>query len=132
MRPSLRFAVLTAVFVLAFELFALPVAAATCLFVPPAVTVDVGDGETATIGRTGDDITLNGAACGGATVANTDTIAITTTGVPTAVVIDLTGGPLAPGLTPEADGSEIEITINLSTGTPTLRILGSTGVDHIV
>ena len=132
MRPSVRFAVLTAVFVLAFELFALPAAAATCVFAPPAVTVDVGAGETATIGRSGDDITLNGVACGGATVANTDTIAVTATGVPAEIVIDLTGGPLAPGLSPEADGSEIEITINLSTGTPTLRILGSTGIDRLV
>jgi len=132
MRPSVRFAVLTAVFVLAFGLLAIPAAAATCVFAPPAVTVEVGAGETATIGRSGDDITLNGAPCGGATVTNTDTIAITTTGVPTEIVIDLTGGPLAPGLTPEADGSEIEITVNVSTGTPTLRILGSTGVDHIV
>src|SRR5688572_19608735 len=132
MRSRARFAVLTAVFVLAFQFFTFPATAATCLFVPPTVTVDVGGGETATIGRTGDDITLDGAACGGATVANTDTIAITTTGVPIEAVIDLTGGPLAPGLTPEADGSEIEITINLPTGTPTLRILGSSGVDRIV
>lgn len=132
MRSPIRFAVLTAMFVLAFQLLALPARAATCLFVPPVVTVDVGAGETATIGRTGADITLNGAACGGATVDNTDTIAITTTGVPAEIVIDLTGGPLAPGLTPEADGSEIEITIDVSSGTPTLRILGSTGVDHIV
>lgn len=132
MRLPLRFAVLTAILVLAFQLFALPATAATCLFVPPAVTIDVGAGETATIGRTGADITLNGAACGGGTVANTDTITVTATGVPTEIVIDLTGGPFAPGLSPEADGSEIEITINLPTGTPTLRILGSTGVDRLV
>jgi Ca2+-binding RTX toxin-like protein len=132
MRSPLRLGVLTAIFVLAFQLFALPARAATCLFVPPAVTVDVGAGETASIGRSGADITLNGAACGGATVANTDTITITATGVPAEIVIDLTGGPLAPGLSPEADGSEIEIAINVPTGTPTLRILGSTGVDRIV
>src|SRR5688572_23129359 len=132
MRSRARFAVLTAVFVLAFQFFTFPATAATCLFVPPTVTVDVGSGETATIGRTGDDITLNGVACGGATVANTDTIAVTTTGVATEIAIDLTGGPLAPGLTPEADGSEIEITVNVSTGTPTLRILGSTAVDRLV
>jgi Ca2+-binding RTX toxin-like protein len=132
MRLPLRFAVLTAILVLAFQLFALPATAATCLFVPPAVTIDVGAGETATIGRTGADITLNGAACGGGTVANTDTITVTATGVPAEIVIDLTGGPFAPGLSPEADGSEIEVTINLPTGTPTLRILGSTGVDRLV
>jgi hemolysin type calcium-binding protein len=132
MRPGVRFVVLAAVFVLAFELLAVPAAAATCLFAPPAVTVDVGAGETATIGRSGDDITLNGVACGGATVANTETIAVTATGIPTEIGIDLTGGPLAPGLTPETDGSEIEITINVPTGTPTLRIVGSTGVDRIV
>jgi Ca2+-binding RTX toxin-like protein len=132
MRSPFRFAVLAAILVLAFPLFALPATAATCLFVAPAVTIDVGAGETATIGRTGADITLNGAACGGGTVANTDTITVTATGVPAEIVIDLTGGPFAPGLSPEADGSEIEVTINLPTGTPTLRILGSTGVDRLV
>lgn len=132
MRSGVRIAVLTAVFVLAFELLAIPAVAATCVFAPPAVTVDVGAGETATIGRSGDDITLNGVACGGATVANTDTIAVTTTGVPTEIAIDLTAGPLAPGLTPEADGSDIEITIDMSAGTPTLRIIGSSVVDRIV
>ena len=133
MRSPLRFAVLTVMFVLAFQLFSLPAGAATCLFVPPAVTVDVGAGESATIGRTGLDITLNSAACGGATVANTDTITTTTTGVPAEIVIDLTGGPLAPGLSPEADGSsEIEITVNVPNGVPTLRIIGAAGADHIV
>jgi hypothetical protein len=132
MRSCARLGVLIAVFVLAFALLAIPAVAATCLFAPPTVTVDVGAGETATIGRSGADITLNGAPCGGATVTTTETIAVTATGVPTEIGIDLTGGPLAPGLTPEADGSEIEITINMPTGTPTLRIVGSTGVDHIV
>jgi Ca2+-binding RTX toxin-like protein len=131
-RLPLRFGVLTAIFVLAFQLFALPARAATCLFAPPVVTIDVGAGETATIGRSGADITLDGTACGGATVANTDTITVTATGVPAEIVIDLTGGPFAPGLSPEADGPEIEITINLPTGTPTLRILGSTAVDRLV
>ena len=65
-------------------------------------------------------------------MANTDTIAVTTTGVPTEIAIDLTAGPLAPGLTPEADGSEIEITVDLPSGTPILRILGSSDVDRIV
>jgi Ca2+-binding RTX toxin-like protein len=132
MRSCARLGVLIAVFVPAFALLAIPAVAATCLFAPPTVTVDVGAGETATIGRSGADITLNGAPCGGATVTTTETIAVTATGVPTEIGIDLTGGPLAPGLTPEADGSEIEITINIPTGTPTLRIVGSTGVDHIV
>ena len=132
MRPSVRLAVLTAVFVLGFGLLPIPAAAATCVFAPPIATVDVGAGETATIGRSGNDITLNGTACGGATVANTDTIAVTTTGVPTEIAIDLTAGPLAPGLTPEADGSEIEITVDLPSGTPILRILGSSDVDRIV
>jgi len=59
---------------------------------------------------------------------------VTATGTPTEVGIDLSGGPFAPGVTPETDGgtSEIEFQVNLPSGTPIVRITGSTGDDHVV
>lgn len=97
------------------------------------VTIEVGEAEIATIGRSGDAITLDATACDIATVLNVDAIVVNGTGTPAAVIIDLAGGPFAPGLTVEADGSsEIEFTINLPTGSPTLRILGSPVADDIV
>jgi Ca2+-binding RTX toxin-like protein len=108
----------------------------TCVFDAPTatVTIDVGNGETAAIARSGDAITLDGAPCDVATVTNTDAIVVNGTGIPAEVVIDLSGGEFAPGLTPETDtgNSEIEFTINLPAGSPTVRIVGSAGSDNIV
>jgi Ca2+-binding RTX toxin-like protein len=107
----------------------------TCTFDEPTatVTVEVGESETATIARSGDAITLDATPCDVATVLGTDAIVVNGTGTPAAVVIDLTGGPFAPGLTPEPDpSSEIEFTIALPTGTPLLRVLGGPGPDDIV
>jgi hypothetical protein len=76
---------------------------------------------------------LDGTPCDIATVLNTDAIVVNGTGTPTAVVIDLTGGPFAPGLTLEADqSSEIEFTVNLPIGSPTLRIVGGAAAEDIV
>jgi len=118
-------------------LVAAPAAAApTCVFDGPTatLTVDVGNGETATIARAGDAITLDGVACDIATVANTDAIVVNGTGIPAAVVISLTGGDFPPGLTPETDGgdAEIEFSINLPAGSPIVRIEGGSASDNIV
>ncbi len=134
MRSGARLLIATAVLILAVVGLASPASAATCTFAAPTATIDVGAGETATISRSGSDITLNGAPCSpNATVSTTDSIVVNTSGAPTEVAIDLRGGPFAPGATDEGDGgSEIEFTLNLSTGSPTLRIIGSTGDDNIV
>ena len=48
-------------------------------------------------------------------VSNTDTIRASSSSPSTAVFVDMTGGPFAPGMTAEPDGtSEIEFEINLS------------------
>jgi Ca2+-binding RTX toxin-like protein len=112
-------------------------AAPACTFDPVTATVQVtvGDGETATLGQSGGVITLNATPCDpAATVTSVDRIVITATGAPTEVAIDLTGGPFAPGLTPETDGGdpEIEFEVSLPSGTPTVRIVGSAGDDAIV
>lgn len=96
-------------------------------------TVTMSAGESATIGRTGDAITLDGAPCDTATVSTTDTIKVTATGAVTSITLDLGGGGFLPGATAEADGaSEIEFTLDIATGSPTLRVLGTSAVDHVV
>lgn len=108
----------------------------TCTFDAGAGTVElaVGNGESATIGRTGDAITLNGGACDAATVQNTDTITVTSTGTPTEVALDLSGGGFAPGATAETDGgaSEIEISVSFPAGSPTLRVVGGSQGENVV
>jgi len=118
-------------------LVAAPAAAVpTCAFDGPTatITVAVGNGETATIARTGEAITLDAVPCGAATVSTTDAIVVNATGIPAAVVIDLSGGDFAPGLTTESDGgnSEIEFSIDLPAGSPIVRIAGGTTGDNIV
>src|SRR5262245_53450088 len=111
-------------------------AAPTCTFdgMTATVTVAVGNGESATIVRQGEAIALDGAPCDTATVNNTDAIVVNGTGIPASVTIDLSGGQFAPGATPENDGgdSEIEFSINLPAGSPTVRVSGSGGSDTIV
>lgn len=111
-------------------------AAPICLFdqMIGRVDVAVAEGDVATIGRAGDAIALDSTPCDTATVSNTETIAVTGTGTPVEVRIDLSGGVLAPGLTTETDGgtSEIEISITLPTGSPTLRITGTAVTDTVV
>jgi len=137
MRSRARTAVVAIVLGAATAAFLLPAQAApTCTYDAPTltVTVTVGSGESATIARSLDLITLDGAPCDVATVQTTDTIVVNGTGTPTEIAIDLSGGPFEPGATPESDGgaSEIEFTVDLSGGTPTLRIAGGPGTDDIV
>ncbi len=98
------------------------------------VTIDVGNGESVVIGRSGEAITLDGTACDSATASNTHAIAVTATGVPGTISIDLSGGPFAPGASGEGDGGEpeIEFAVTLPTGSPTLRVSGGDGADDVV
>jgi Ca2+-binding RTX toxin-like protein len=82
--------------------------AATCSFDAASATVRVSvDGVPATLSRVGTGaIRLNGVACNGATVTNTDTVIIR--GGPLSDNITLSGD-FAPGVTHEPGISEIEI-----------------------
>lgn len=119
-------------------LLATPASAApTCAFDPVTATVSisVGDAESAVISQTGGAITLGGTACDVATVTNTDTIDVNgSAGTPVEISIDLSFGDFVPGLTPESDpsSSEIEFTLNLPNGTPTVRVTGGPGNDNLV
>jgi Ca2+-binding RTX toxin-like protein len=97
------------------------------------VSVSFEHGDVPTISRLGNAIAVDGVACGTATVANTDSIDVAFADDPDSdlVVVDLSGGLLAPGATDEGDGSsEIEIQITGGDGSfDTLRIVGTSGPD---
>src|SRR2546430_12881021 len=87
----------------------------------------VGSGPTRVSVSAG-NVVADGSPCGSATVTNTDTIDASATGG--TLVIDLSGGPFAPGQKAEPSGqSEIEFTGTLGSGI--LRIDGSPGADTI-
>jgi serralysin len=84
-------------------------------------------------GGGGPDILL-GCVGGAATVFNTDLIAVENGEgeYDVSATIDLSGGPFAPGATPEADGfSEIEITARPTGSYGTLGIAGTPGADAL-
>lgn len=96
-----------------------------CVLSNKVLTISVGAGQgtgTPVIAKdpASTAILVDRAPCGGATVANTDSIVVSPTAPGGAVspTIDLSGGALAPGATAEGDGqSEIEVTVNGGTGT---------------
>jgi hypothetical protein len=101
-----------------------------------SVSVGVARVGSTNLLRVGNAITVNGVACGGATVTNTDTITLHANKKQTDdnVSIDLRGGYFAPGATPEASGtSEIEIVSDLGgDGGDTIIVYGSDGPDTLV
>ena len=110
--------------------------ASQCAFDDTGVaTVMVGDGLLATISRSGDAVAVDGVPCQTASVTTTDLIEVVLPPASQAetVVVDLSGGPLAPGVTDEDDGSsEIEVQIDgVDDDFDTLRIVGSAGADTI-
>lgn len=123
--------------VVGWVLVATPASGApTCAFDQPTatLTIVVGNGESAAIARSGEAITLDGAACGAASVTNTDTVNVDgSAGTPTQVSIDVSAGGFAPGPAPEAEPNpEIEFNLNLPSGSPTVLVIGGTGADHLV
>jgi Ca2+-binding RTX toxin-like protein len=105
-------------------------AAATCSFHGTQLKVQLGSGDTAALARSGDVIQLDGAACGAATVNNAGRVTVTGSTGNEKFVLDLRGGPFAPGSGGEATGTpESEFSVNLGTGTDRLAILGTTGDD---
>lgn len=126
--------------------------AATCEFDPLTATATIAAGNPKTIDvgivRSGDEITVFDANsstgsqinCTGGTptVTNTDEIVVDATIAVREqnVVVDLSGGPFAPGLTDEADGSseiEFDVTIMQKGRYPDayLQIVGSDEADEI-
>src|SRR5262245_33748270 len=93
------------------------------------------------LGVSGGDIMANDATtgagatqCGTATVNNTDGISVDGNGAGGLLVLDLSGGPFAPGESPEGTGtSEIEIDATTDTNVlDAIVFVGSDGDDGIV
>jgi Ca2+-binding RTX toxin-like protein len=99
-----------------------------------AVTASLEANGQATLVVAGGEIHFGAvpSACGAATTANTDSIAVTGAGgsVET-VTIDESGGAFAPGATAEAGSSEIEIAVNLGDAADEVTVLGTPGDDTI-
>src|SRR5262245_46975571 len=77
-----------------------------------------------------DDTAGTGATqCGTATVNNTDGITVDGDGSTGVLVLDLRGGPFAPGESPEASGTA-EIEINATVGTASLSAIAFVGSDN--
>jgi Ca2+-binding RTX toxin-like protein len=120
---------LTALFTLSYS--TTPAQAATmCGFVAPTATVTIDPGTSAKLVRSGSAIRLNGSACGAATVLNTDTVVVTGAGGAETFTVDLSGGPFAPGASPEGSGaSEIELEVDLGAGADKVVLQGTGGDD---
>lgn len=141
-RSAHRFLFLPVAFVVV-TLAAIPAAQAAdgCTYDPGTLTVSVsvsglstGPPDNVLRVDPGGGIQFEGASCGG-TVTSTDTIlVIGSSGTDRAFVIDLGGGPFAPGATPEADGSpEIEIQVDLGAGVDDLLVVwGTASADSFV
>jgi Ca2+-binding RTX toxin-like protein len=113
-------------------------AVTTCGFSAPTMTVMMfADGDAALVDVAGGAIRVNGLACQGATVTNTDTIDVSTDNLAHAddniVTISHAGGKFQPGATLEGSGtlSEIEWNITLGAGMDALRFVGTSGVDWV-
>jgi Ca2+-binding RTX toxin-like protein len=109
--------------------------AAVCSRIGSTLSVEVPNGASATIGRSGSDLSVTGpgiadSTCGGATVTNIDSIAVTGDGGAQALTVDLSGGRLGPGATAEPSGtSEIEVSVDLGAGADTFALKGGAGDD---
>lgn len=101
-----------------------------CVRTGSTLSIDIPAGGSVTIGRSGTSFNLVGSGisdstCGGATVDNVDTVVVTGANATELVGLDLSGGPFAPGATPEGTGiSEIEFQLDLGAGNDTLVVQG--------
>ena len=107
----------------------------SCTFSGGTVTATLGSEDSGILVRSGNAINSDKGLCGAATVTNTDTNVINGDADAELVVIDLGGGPFAPGASAGGeDGSpEIEFDVNLAGGSADvdLEVRGTAGADHI-
>jgi spore coat protein U-like protein len=90
-------------------------AAISCSYSGASHSVTVGmtaNNDSTTIVRSDSAIDVSEAACGSATVNNTDTITVNGSSGRQNLTIDLSGGAFAPGSTPDPSSSEIEFQVS--------------------
>ena len=102
---------------------------AGCSKTGATVSIGIPTGGAVTIGRSGSNFNITGGGivdptCGGATVNNVDTVEVAGAGGNESLTIDESGGPFAPGLTPEAAPAEIEFAVDLGAGSDSLTVQG--------
>jgi Ca2+-binding RTX toxin-like protein len=104
---------------------------ATCSFDAEARTVLVAvNGQPAVLSASPSaGIRLDNVSCDGATLATTDSIAVTGSGFPDSLTLS---NDFAPGATSEAGASEIEVTVSLGAGGDTIRFAPDAGDDVLV
>ena len=125
--------------ILAFTLVAVTVPASHAVAAPTCaldggtgtLAVTIGDQGPAVFTRHLDAVWLDGAPCDTATVTNTDLIHVVAS-TSTTIEVDLAGGPYAPGLSLEQDGtSEIEFFLESSNDDLlSVEVVGTDGSDH--
>jgi hypothetical protein len=114
-------AALAALFCMALAARPAAAAAAACQFDATTAKVTVGYSGPGTVARIkrgpSGEILVDGAACGAATVTNTDTILAQAGSGRQQLIIDLSGGSFSPGKTPESGSiSEIEFQVDAGNG----------------
>ena len=98
-----------------------------CSWAGGVVSATIAPGKRATLTVSGGLIRFGAPAtgCGGAITSNTDRIVVVgATDTPETLVIDLRGGQLAPGATPEIGQSEIEVDVNLHDVVDLITVVG--------
>jgi Ca2+-binding RTX toxin-like protein len=117
-----------------------PPSTGDCAYDPVAklLTATVAAGGSATLGVSGGNITFaNGSPqdCGGATVANVDSIKVVgVAGTVESLTIDQSGGAFAPGAAVETGTgavSEIELALHLGDANDAVTVLGTSGNDTL-
>jgi len=112
-------------------------AAETCVYdaVSRSVAASISAGSEATlrVGAGGEILFgLVPAACGAATTANTDSVAVSGgAGTMEKLTLDLSSSPLGPGATAESNIPEIELALSLGDAADRLLVLGGAGNDTI-
>jgi Ca2+-binding RTX toxin-like protein len=126
--------VLAAAFQMAVVQASPAAAAITCGFSGAQVQISLTTGgSVGTVSVLGGTIMLNGAACGAATVNNTDTIKVDGAAGYQRLVINEASGTFAPGKSDEPGSSdEIEFNVTLGDDNDGLYVVGTNGPDHIV
>ena len=112
-------------------------AATTCSYssISHHVTVTMfADGDVAKIARSGGAIDVNNSACSGATVTNTASIEVDdASGASSTLAVDLSGGPIGPGFSPQFGDPSPTIPIGYAggNGEDTFEVFGTPQTDVI-